>query len=217
MPNPYVTRVEEPESMYQHWRSSPLPALRMRRPPMMYEEPRTRFRWPAYGPYQGVSFPPFLYDKGMLPVAPIMEPLDPVLMHEINGLAAEYEFPPVNPVVGALALAAAGASIYHGYKRNCGHFGWTAAWVVGSMLAPIIALPIALAQGYAEPHCSGLSSLDPANDEDYEEIKRGWRREDRKETKRDRAKTRSPRMKAMAKRDAKILRESWKKISQKIK
>lgn len=47
--------------------------------------------------------------------------------------------------------AALGASVYHGYKRNNGAFGGTALWFLGGLFAPVIVVPIAIAQGFAKP------------------------------------------------------------------
>ena len=50
-------------------------------------------------------------------------------------------------IIPALGGAAAA---YHGYKRNNGALGWTAVWAVCGALAPIIAIPVALAQGFGK-------------------------------------------------------------------
>jgi hypothetical protein len=51
---------------------------------------------------------------------------------------------------GAAALASAGASAYHGYKRN-ESVGWAVVWgILGSMF-PIITPAVALAQGFGKP------------------------------------------------------------------
>jgi hypothetical protein len=42
-----------------------------------------------------------------------------------------------------------GASVYHGYKRNQS-VGWALAWGLFGAVAPIVAVPIALAQGFGK-------------------------------------------------------------------
>lgn len=54
-------------------------------------------------------------------------------------------------MIASLAwTAAAGASTYHGYKRNDGAFGGTALWFLGGIFVPIITVPLALAQGFGK-------------------------------------------------------------------
>jgi hypothetical protein len=48
-----------------------------------------------------------------------------------------------------IAAAAIAAGAYHGYKRT-GSAGWAVGWGVLAGLAPIIVIPIALAQGFAK-------------------------------------------------------------------
>ena len=48
-----------------------------------------------------------------------------------------------------------GLSAYHGYARNKS-VGWGIGWGVAGAVAPIITVPIALAQGYAKPARSSL-------------------------------------------------------------
>jgi hypothetical protein len=47
----------------------------------------------------------------------------------------------------ALSLAGAGVGAYHGYKRNNGSVGWAIGWFVFGGLIPVLALPIAAAEG----------------------------------------------------------------------
>ncbi len=57
---------------------------------------------------------------------------------------------PAMQVYMAVATVVGAACVYHGYKRT-GSVGWAIGWgFFGSML-PIIALPIALAEGYGKP------------------------------------------------------------------
>lgn len=54
-------------------------------------------------------------------------------------------------VVGAAAGVVGGAlGTYHGYARNHS-IGWALAWGVLGSLAPVIVVPIALAQGLGKP------------------------------------------------------------------
>jgi hypothetical protein len=46
---------------------------------------------------------------------------------------------------------ATGACAYHGYKRNNQSAGWAVGWAFFGSVAPILALPIALAQGFGKP------------------------------------------------------------------
>lgn len=50
----------------------------------------------------------------------------------------------------ALSMASAAASAYHGYKRN-ESVGWAFGWALFGSALPIIALPVALAQGFGRP------------------------------------------------------------------
>lgn len=49
-------------------------------------------------------------------------------------------------VVGATGAA----SLYHGYKRNDSIF-WALGWGFVGVVAPFVALPLSLAQGFAKP------------------------------------------------------------------
>ncbi len=52
-----------------------------------------------------------------------------------------------------VSAAGAGLSSYHGYKRNAAKnpIAWALWWGLWGSVLPIITLPIAVAQGYAEP------------------------------------------------------------------
>lgn len=50
-----------------------------------------------------------------------------------------------------ISTLSAGASAYHGYKRNRGSAGWAVAWGTLGFLFPIITPIVALVQGYGEP------------------------------------------------------------------
>lgn len=50
----------------------------------------------------------------------------------------------------ALGLVGAAACAYHGYRRN-DSAGWAVGWAFFGSAAPILALPIALAQGFGKP------------------------------------------------------------------
>lgn len=52
-----------------------------------------------------------------------------------------------------VSAAGAGLSSYHGYKRNAAEnpIAWALWWGLWGSVLPIITLPIAIAQGFAEP------------------------------------------------------------------
>lgn len=50
----------------------------------------------------------------------------------------------------ALAMSGAAVGAYHGYKRN-DSVGWALTWAVLGAIAPVIVIPIAIAQGLGEP------------------------------------------------------------------
>ncbi len=52
---------------------------------------------------------------------------------------------------GALALAGAATGIYHGYKRNNGSIGWGLGWGLFGSVAPVISIPLSLAEGFGKP------------------------------------------------------------------
>lgn len=71
----------------------------------------------------------------------------------ISGLGeTTLSFPPasVSPLRAALGTVAAAVCAYHGYRRN-DSAGWAAGWAFFGSVAPILALPIALAQGFGKP------------------------------------------------------------------
>lgn len=48
-------------------------------------------------------------------------------------------------------VAGATMGIYHGYKRNQGSVGWALGWGALGAVLPIVAIPLMLAEGFAEP------------------------------------------------------------------
>ena len=48
------------------------------------------------------------------------------------------------------SIAAVSASVYHGYKRNQ-RVGSAIWWGLGGAIAPVITIPVAIAQGYGQP------------------------------------------------------------------
>jgi hypothetical protein len=158
MPNPYVVRVDR-DAFWNQFRSTPEPALMMRRPPVLVEEPLFRDRWPSTGPYAGQSFPPFGYSNEEREVPPIMQPLPEGMLPtapsdvQIEGLDA------VSAVsAGLWSVLGAGLSGYHGYMRNGESPEWAAIWAVSSLMvtsfvSPMlwIAIPaFGFSQGYAK-------------------------------------------------------------------
>lgn len=51
---------------------------------------------------------------------------------------------------GLISIASAAGLVYHGYRRNHS-IGWAIGWAVLGGIAPIIAWPVAFAQGYGKP------------------------------------------------------------------
>lgn len=72
------------------------------------------------------------------------------------GQASDYELFARTPqwlqvVYGLASLAGGAAGAYHGYVRNGGSIGWGIGWFfLGSWFWPI-AIPVAFAQGFAQP------------------------------------------------------------------
>lgn len=52
---------------------------------------------------------------------------------------------------GVLGLAGMTMGIYHGYRRDNGSVGWALGWGLFGGTVPIIAIPLMLAEGFAEP------------------------------------------------------------------
>jgi len=158
MPNPYVTTVDR-DAFWNQFRSTPEPALMMKRPPLLIDEPLYRDRWPSSGPYAAQSFPPFSYGDEPAPT-PIQQPLpegqfpNPPSDMSIDGLGAIEV-----SSVGLLPVIAALASAYHGYKRNGDSPEWAAIWGLSSMAVTTFVTPmlwpavpvLAMAEGFATP------------------------------------------------------------------
>ena len=73
-------------------------------------------------------------------------------------LSATLKFSPIM-ILGSLAwsavsFVAAGASAYHGYKRN-DSLPWAIAWGILGSAVPVITVPVALAQGFAQRKRNG--------------------------------------------------------------
>ena len=66
----------------------------------------------------------------------------------ISGLGA---MPPIPTWVRALSMLGAAATAYHGYKRNNESIGWAFGWAFFGSVIPVVALPVALAQGFGKP------------------------------------------------------------------
>ena len=52
---------------------------------------------------------------------------------------------------GALGIAGMALGVYHGYRRDNGSVGWAMGWGLFGGVVPIIAIPLMLAEGFAEP------------------------------------------------------------------
>lgn len=50
-----------------------------------------------------------------------------------------------------LSLAGAAAGAYHGYKRNHESIGWAIGWALLGSIAPVITVPVAVAQEFGKP------------------------------------------------------------------
>jgi hypothetical protein len=57
-------------------------------------------------------------------------------------------------VWSALSLAGASFGAYHGYKRNNGSVGWAIGWFLLGGIAPVITIPVSIAQGFGKPRVS---------------------------------------------------------------
>jgi hypothetical protein len=141
MPNPYVTSVDR-DAFWNQYRSTPEPALMMRRPPHIVTPSLYENRWPSSGPYAGQSFPPFAYGEqgeatpiqqpfpeGMFPDPPSDMPIEGSNVLEAN----------VNRF-GALPILAAIFSGYYGYKT--GGAKEAALWAGGSLAITTFATPM---------------------------------------------------------------------------
>lgn len=82
------------------------------------------------------------------------------------GLGVDVEAPPPRPpeaaivphdyqpsvaavLYGLFTTVTTAALVYHGYKRN-ESLGWAIGWGILGGIAPVVALPVALAQGFGE-------------------------------------------------------------------
>lgn len=159
MPNPHVTRVTNTPRMYQEFRSTPVPAFRMVRPPALVDESLFRFRWPETGPYQGTAFPPFAYDdsEGAIPPNPIQAPLDPFQNAIVHGSPADFpvegldDFQPIPQWMFIAWWGIVALGVYHGYKRGCGDVGPMIGYGALTGFVPVLGIPIMLFQGYGKP------------------------------------------------------------------
>ncbi len=57
-------------------------------------------------------------------------------------------------VLAAAGVVGLGVGAYHGWKRN-ESLGWSLVWAAAGLVAPIITIPLAVAQGFGEPHSAG--------------------------------------------------------------
>ena len=85
-----------------------------------------------------VKFTPLVRPANALPV----KARPPVLKVREEPVVAEG-MPAL--VIGLLGAAVAG---YHGYARN-ESWGWAALWATGGFVCPVVTLPLAIHQGYA--------------------------------------------------------------------
>lgn len=84
------------------------------------------------------------------PGADCSMPLSPYgTQSQLRGLADDS--PMIATVYRLLAIASAGVSAYHGYKRHNGSVGWAIGWGFLGGLFPVITPAIAFAQGIGKP------------------------------------------------------------------
>lgn len=73
---------------------------------------------------------------------------------DIADASAGATAPPTEPTVAhrlwaVAATIAVGACAFHGYKRNAS-IPWAVGWAALGGIAPVIAVPVALAQGFGK-------------------------------------------------------------------
>lgn len=57
---------------------------------------------------------------------------------------------PLKLALAVAGVAGAGLCAYHGYRRT-ESIGWAVAWALAGSLVPVIAVPVAFAQGFGDP------------------------------------------------------------------
>jgi len=82
----------------------------------------------------GLTVPP-----RQLPAAHVNQLSNPRLLEQQRGMA--------QLAVGAAGFLLAG---YHGYRRNDSYL-WGLLWGLGGFTCPVVTIPIAISQGYANP------------------------------------------------------------------
>jgi hypothetical protein len=74
-------------------------------------------------------------------VDPVVDPIPLGDEADFNAAAREIGY--------TIAMLSAAAGVYHGYRRDQS-VGWALAWGVFGALLPIVAMPLAFAQGFGE-------------------------------------------------------------------
>ena len=77
----------------------------------------------------------------------------PMISEPLMGLGQDDSFtesPVVRVFWGIASIAGGIGGIYHGYKRTRSA-GWALAWGFFGSILPVIAMPLAYAQGFAKP------------------------------------------------------------------
>jgi hypothetical protein len=85
--------------------------------------------------------------------------VEALVVRETPGRKNEFQLSPIQMVIGT---AGAALGTYHGYKRSGGSIGWTLAWGLFGAFLPVLAVPIALAQGFGKPEAPALPPELPA-------------------------------------------------------
>lgn len=103
--------------------------------------------------------PPKPLPRALAPFAPTTSWTSNAFGHELapasaagtaTGQLVPYGASSWEAFASSLALAGTALGAYHGYKRT-ESIGWTIGWALAGGLFPIIAIPVALAQGFGKP------------------------------------------------------------------
>ena len=105
---------------------------------------------------QNVALVPKPLPRALTPFAPTTSWTSNVFGNELapagtaTGQLVPYGGGSWEAFASTLALAGTALGAYHGYKRT-ESIGWTLGWALVGGLFPVIAIPVALAQGFGKP------------------------------------------------------------------